>query len=539
MYLDLVGSRLGRFEIISERGRGGMAVVYQARQTDLERIVALKILHPNLADEETVARFHHEARSAANLDHPNIVPIYDIGELETPAGLRLHYIAMKYVEGRTVQDVLQAEGSLHLQYALEFIAPVGEALDYAHRQGVIHRDVKPSNMLVAGDGTVYLGDFGIACGTGARTGLTKTGMVMGTPEYMSPEQAEGQAEIGPASDIYALGIVLYEMLTGDYPFEADTPMAMAVARLMHSPRPMRSLRADMPPAIEDVVMRALARYPEERYGSVAEMLDALRRAAAGQPVDAMPAAYGMPSSTGPTISLEQQGQTPPPRGRSRGAGHMRQQAQRNSALFLVIAGILALFSVGGMLVFTRNSPPVAVVETPTPTIAVPRITVTPPPQGRPTPTPPQPGELVAAAGRAYANGDYETARDLYVWELNIRPRNAEALTGLGWALYQLGEYARARDVFKQSLEIEHSQSDAHNGLAWTEYADRDLQAAYSHFYQAIEFAPGNANAHYGLGLIADERDDVRQARQFYEKALQLDPDSSSNDKIRERLAQLE
>src|SRR5690606_30445731 len=149
--------------------------------------------------------------------------------------------------------------------AIELLSQVAQALDYAHSQNVIHRDIKPSNMMVTDQGWVYLTDFGLARGTVGNAGLTAAGTVMGTPEYMSPEQAQGLATIGPATDIYALGIVLYELLTGRFPFEADTPMAMLAARLLQSPQPPRTYRGDLPMAVEDVIMRALARRPEARY----------------------------------------------------------------------------------------------------------------------------------------------------------------------------------------------------------------------------------------------------------------------------------
>lgn len=273
--LSLVGQTIGRFEILSELGRGGMAVVYKARQTDLDRIVALKILPPGLTNDESyIARFRQEARSAARLEHPHIMPIYEVGEV---AGY--HYIAMKYIQGRTLKQLLQQEGALPVARAAQILAQVGEALDYAHRQGIIHRDIKPSNVMITDEGWIYLTDFGLARGTGANSsGLTMAGTVMGTPEYMSPEQAQGLPNVGPPTDIYALGVMLYELLTGAFPFKAETPMAMLAARLVHAPIPPRDVRGNLPPAVEDVIMRALARKPEARFASAAEMIAALRQA---------------------------------------------------------------------------------------------------------------------------------------------------------------------------------------------------------------------------------------------------------------------
>jgi serine/threonine protein kinase/tetratricopeptide (TPR) repeat protein len=273
--LNLIGTTVGRFEVLSELGRGGMAVVYKARQTDLDRVVALKILPPALThDTGYVARFRQEARSAARLEHPHIMPIYEVGEANG-----LHYIAMKFIEGQTVKDLVAEEGALSVHKAASLLAQVGDALDYAHRRGVIHRDIKPSNMMVTAEGWVFLTDFGLARGTSGDTGgLTMAGTVMGTPEYMSPEQAQGLPNVGPPTDIYALGVVLYELLTGTFPFQADTPMGMLAARLLQTPTPPRDVRGDLPVAVEDVVMRALARKPEARFPSAATMVSALRAA---------------------------------------------------------------------------------------------------------------------------------------------------------------------------------------------------------------------------------------------------------------------
>jgi serine/threonine protein kinase len=181
-----------------------------------------------------------------------------------------HYIAMKYIRGGTLKGLIEREGTLPVARAATILTQVGSALDYAHRKGVIHRDVKPSNILLSEEGWAYLSDFGLARGA---PGLTMAGTVMGTPEYMSPEQAQGLDSVGPPTDIYALGVVLYELLTGAFPFQADTPMAMLAARIVHAPTPIGDLRRDLPVAVEDVVMRALARRPDARFASAGAMVD--------------------------------------------------------------------------------------------------------------------------------------------------------------------------------------------------------------------------------------------------------------------------
>lgn len=283
--LNLIGRTIGRFEIIAELGRGGMAVVYKARQTSPNRIVALKVLPPELSlDRSYIARFRQEADSAAALEHPNIVPIYVVDEIEG-----LHYIAMKFIDGRTLKEIIHDRGALPIPEAVALIEQIASALDYAHSRGVIHRDIKPSNMMLERNGWVYLTDFGLARGAGGGGGLTIAGTVMGTPEYMSPEQAQGLPNVGPPTDIYALGVVLYEMLTGQMPFKADTPLAMLVARLQQAPIPPRDHRGDLPLPVEDVIMRSLARKPEARYPSAGELVVALKQAAGIAPGSAVSA----------------------------------------------------------------------------------------------------------------------------------------------------------------------------------------------------------------------------------------------------------
>ena len=387
--LNLIGTTLDHFEILSELGRGGMAVVYKARQINLDRIVALKVLPPALThDASYVTRFRQEAKSAARLDHPHIMPIYEVGEANG-----LHYIAMKYIQGRTVKELLHAEGRLSVPSAAQILAQVGDALDYAHRQGFIHRDIKPSNMMITAEGWVYLTDFGLARATANEqsAGLTMTGTVMGTPEYMSPEQAQGLANLGPPTDIYAFGIVLYELLTGSFPFDGDTPLAILAARLMYAPRPPRDLRSDLPTAVEDVVMRALARKPEARFPTAAAMVSALRSAAgigtsepqrpttpqSGLPAFGatvrLPAAPAQPDAafnptqpvavsppTPPRIDGAQQGWLPPASSPPTPATAPRSRSRLVPIILGLIGfGLLGMITLGLIGLFVDRRPPVA------------------------------------------------------------------------------------------------------------------------------------------------------------------------------------
>ncbi|HFD38987.1 MAG TPA: serine/threonine protein kinase [Anaerolineae bacterium] len=272
---SMTGKTLGNYQVMEELGRGGMAVVYRAYQSSLNRYVAIKILPPQLsANREFVERFQREARAAAGLRHPNIVVIHDVGHDEG-----IYYIVMELLEGRTLKQLIEREGRLSPERAAHIIEQVGDALDYAHQRGFIHRDVKPSNIFIGPQDRVTLTDFGIAKAASEAQQLTREGMLMGTPEYMSPEQATG-AKVDYRTDLYALGVVLYQMLVGRTPFRGTTPHATLHAVIYEPPPPPRQINPYISPAVEQVVLRAMAKRPEHRYQSGAEMAHALKKALA-------------------------------------------------------------------------------------------------------------------------------------------------------------------------------------------------------------------------------------------------------------------
>jgi predicted Ser/Thr protein kinase len=258
------------YRIEGVAGRGGMGVVYRARQVALDRVVALKLITPELSDDEAFrARFARESRIAASLDHPNVIPVYEAGE----DGDRL-FIAMRFVDGTDLARMLAEEGALEPALAVELVAQAASALDAAHERGLVHRDVKPANLLVTGDlparPHVYLTDFGLARRDGSTGALTSTGQWMGTPDYAAPEQIDGH-DLDPRSDVYALGCVLFAALTGTPPFGDRPRMAKAGAHLHEPPPTLRSRRPNVPLALEPVVARALAKRPEERYQTAGEL----------------------------------------------------------------------------------------------------------------------------------------------------------------------------------------------------------------------------------------------------------------------------
>src|SRR5712691_6304161 len=260
-----------RYRLDREIGAGGMATVYLAQDLRHGRAVALKVLRPELAAVIGAERFLAEIQLTANLQHPHILPLFDSGEADS----YLFYV-MPYVEGETLRDRLTREKQLPVADAVRIAGEVASALDYAHRHGVVHRDIKPENILIH-DGQAMVADFGIALAASKASGerMTETGMSLGTPHYMSPEQAMGEREITARSDVYALGCVLYEMLTGDPPFTGSTAQAIVARVVTESPRSLTAQRRTIPPGVEAAVLTALEKLPADRFASAAEFAAAL------------------------------------------------------------------------------------------------------------------------------------------------------------------------------------------------------------------------------------------------------------------------
>ncbi|MFJ7203773.1 serine/threonine-protein kinase [Streptomyces sp. NPDC098789] len=297
---DLRGKRIAGYQVEDELGRGGMAVVYRALDLRLDRTVALKLLAPELARNDTFRRrFAHESKVAAAIDHPHIVPVFEAGETDG-----LLYIAMRYVAGQDLRAMLDRTGPLPVEAVARIAAQVASALDAAHDHDLVHRDVKPGNILVAG-GTdsehpehVYLTDFGLTKKSLSLTGFTSVGQFVGTLDYVAPEQISGKPVDGRC-DVYSLGCVVHEMLTGGPPFQRDDDMALLWAHQYDPPPPPSSLRPELPPAVDDVLARALAKSPEERWPSCLAFTSALRSAGAGKAAPRVPTLPPSPTAPAP------------------------------------------------------------------------------------------------------------------------------------------------------------------------------------------------------------------------------------------------
>jgi eukaryotic-like serine/threonine-protein kinase len=351
----------GRYRVVRKLGTGGMANVYLAEDQELGRRVAIKMLDERHSqDEQFVERFRREAKNAAGLSHPNIVSIYDRGEAEGT-----YYIAMEYLEGRTLKELLITRGPTPIAVAIDYTRQILDALGFAHKHGIVHRDIKPHNVVVAPDGRLKVTDFGIA--RSGTSQMTETGSIIGTAQYLSPEQAKG-APVTPSSDIYSVGIVLTEMLTGSVPFTGDTPLEIAMKHLSTTPLPPSEQRREVPHELDSIVLRALAKSPEDRYQSADEMDADLARAARGQAVapeteeaatQVLRGAGAATLASAPTaitrrvnVAPPAAGQ-PPPYSRPTGFYEYDEPMRRSFWPWLLAALLIAAAIVAGWYVYTK------------------------------------------------------------------------------------------------------------------------------------------------------------------------------------------
>jgi beta-lactam-binding protein with PASTA domain/tRNA A-37 threonylcarbamoyl transferase component Bud32 len=345
----------GRYELDGIVGRGGMAEVFRARDIRLDRIVAVKTLREDLARDATFqARFRREAQSAASLNHPSIVAVYDTGE-DNDGPSHVPYIVMEYVDGRTLRDLLRDDRRLLPERALEITDGVLRALDYSHRSGIIHRDIKPGNVMLTRTGEVKVMDFGIARAVSdAQATMTQTAQVIGTAQYLSPEQARGE-RVDARSDLYSAGCLLYELLTGRPPFLGDSPVAIAYQHVRENPVPPSQLDPEIPPWADSIVLRAMAKDPAQRYQSAADMRTDIQRALSGVPVAAprtmgyattqrMAGPGGATMAAGPTRAIPGYEYGPEEGEYTEGGGGMR----RRTWLWWALGALLVLAVLGGV-----------------------------------------------------------------------------------------------------------------------------------------------------------------------------------------------
>ncbi len=387
--VSMIPEKIGRYEIRRELGRGGMATVYFARDPRFKRDVAVKVLPREFLHDPTFrTRFEREAQTIASLEHPAIVPVYDFGEED-----KQPYLVMRYMPGGSLADRLR-DGPLPLAKVTRLLAHLAPALDEAHARGIIHRDLKPANILFDQRGNPYISDFGLV--KLSEDGLTSitSGFIVGTPAYISPEQAHGMAHLDGRSDIYALGVIVFEMLTGKTPYNADTPMGIVVKHITEPVPLLLDTMPDLAPACETVIARAMAKNRDERFSTAGEMVAALEKASQGdvallEPIDEAatvilspgddPATVALPTSNDPVPSLAARNVSPP------AASTPEQRRRRLAWVWLLLLGLLACGGLGAWLSLNNSLPAAGprTTETPSRTAPVDDPLSTPTPTAKP------------------------------------------------------------------------------------------------------------------------------------------------------------
>ncbi|HEY9562987.1 MAG TPA: Stk1 family PASTA domain-containing Ser/Thr kinase, partial [Nocardioides sp.] len=361
----------GRYQLDELLGRGGMAEVRKGTDTRLGRVVAVKRLRTDLASDATFqARFRREAQSSASLNHPSIVAVYDTGEEMAPDGVAQPYIVMEYVAGRTLRDILREGRKILPERALEITSGVLSALDYSHRAGIIHRDIKPANVMLTPGGDVKVMDFGIARAVSdASSTMTQTAAVVGTAQYLSPEQARGET-VDSRSDVYSTGCLLYELLTGRPPFVGDSPVAVAYQHVREPAQSPSVHDSELPPEVDAIVMKSLAKRLDERYQSAAAMRSDIERYLAGRPVQA-PAVAAAPMGVVGATGDHTQVLAPTsnqPAVQPAVASHRQDDEQPNRTWLWVLIGVLLIALIGAAAWFIPR-----MGDDPPPQVAVPRV----------------------------------------------------------------------------------------------------------------------------------------------------------------------
>jgi serine/threonine protein kinase len=552
------GENIGAYRILEQLGTGGMATVFKAYHAALDRFVAIKVIHPAFkGDADFLKRFQREARVVAKLDHPNIVQVYDFSEHDGSP-----YLVMRFVEGETLKARL-TRGHLTLPEILDVIRPMGEGLNYAHEQGVLHRDIKPSNVLLRNDARVFLTDFGLArIVESGESSLTRDA-VIGTPNYISPEQAMGKSELDARTDIYSFGIVLYELFAGRVPFQSDTPFAV-IHDHIYSPLPMpRSINPNMPPELEQVLLKALAKNPNDRFSTAHELVSAVEHAVRGVPAGPAPRlTAAQPATAAEEAAVASRRQTmpksdpqpvarpvaPPTTPPSPAAD--RQRSRRRwlpIAAGVVLLALVATFAVvllaltGGEELGNGADVPAAAE----------------PSAGESLPDPKAPdedvGALIRRGNELAAQGDIDGALSAFERATELDPGATPAYLEAARVLFEVGEPDAAIGVLRRGVAANEGDIDLRLILLqelvaadrWDEAVgeidwffqhapdvaaphaylsvhlainENDLDGARHHAAEALRLQPDSAEGHFALGVFHWKAGDYRQARLELERA---------------------
>ena len=489
------GTTVGPYQIIEQLGAGGMATVYKAYHPALDRDVAIKVLHPAFKnDPQFFVRFQREARIVARLEHPNIVPVYDFNEFEGEP-----YLVMRFVNGETLKASMQ-NAPFDAATVLRLMEPVCDALAYAHRQGILHRDIKPSNIILADNGHVFLTDFGLARMAELGESTLSQDMLVGTPQYISPEQAQGQGNIDGRTDIYALGVVLFEMVTGRVPYSGDTPFAI-IHDHIYKPLPLpSSLNEQVSERLEKVVLRALAKNPDDRFSTMEEFWQALKKALT-------------PSGSAATVVRP----VPPPETTVEKKAKKKWSKKK---IALVAAGaLISLFLCVAIITSQPDETAAPPADVPPVEQSAGQTTDSLPPQN------PEVEKIVNDGINLLKEDNPEEAIDRFQQAIDTDPHYMPAylygaMTGLRYDDSDL-----ARNFAEQAVANNAARPEVHALAGYIFTRTEDTARAKDEFQRALDIAPDYAPAYAGLARIALIDDDPGLARDMLDEAEKIAPDS--------------
>jgi serine/threonine-protein kinase len=503
-----IGETVGPYQIIEQLGSGGMATVYKAYHAALDRYVAIKVLHPAFKqDANFLARFQREARIVAKLEHPHIVPVYDFNEHGGQP-----YLVMRFIDGETLKARL-GEGDLPFSEILRILRPAGEGLAYAHAQGVLHRDVKPSNILLTPDGGVFLADFGLARIAQAGESTLSQDSLLGTPQYISPEQAQGRSDIDARTDVYSLGVVMYELLVGRVPYQADTPYAV-IHDHIYTPLPLpRSIKPALSENLERVLLKALAKERDDRFSGVTELMTAFDQAMQAAPTEIAPvrsAPIGLQPVAPTVAALPASTVASPPAA-----------APDRSKLWIALGAAALLVAVIVIIILVTARPPLPPVQPNQPPLG------NPPPQN--TGAQAQVDQLLQQfnqANQQALKGDVKGARDSFntlaksAHDLAAAPgllpeqqTQLHTLAGESWLAG--GQANLAQPEFETLARENPNRPDPLIGLAAADLIQNNLPEAERVLNRALEIDPQFALAHaLRACLLLKQNEPVRATREY-------------------------